>query len=46
MLTLAESRLASDPASVAQLIAQAREETQLAIKELARAAHAGSTRRC
>ena len=39
MLGLAESRLASDPASVAQLIAQAREEAQLAIKELRELAH-------
>ena len=33
-LGLAEARLATDPASAAQLIAQAREEAQLAIKEL------------
>ena len=31
---MAEARLASDPASARQLIAQAREEAQLAIKEL------------
>jgi signal transduction histidine kinase len=39
MLRLAESRLASDPASTAQLIAEAREEAQLAIKELRELAH-------
>jgi signal transduction histidine kinase len=33
-LGLAESRLASDPAGAARLIAQAREEAQLAVKEL------------
>src|SRR4051794_33977908 len=33
-LGLAESRLGGDPASVAALIAQAREEVQLAVKEL------------
>src|SRR5687768_15027548 len=33
-LGLAESRLPSDPASAARLIAQAREEAQLAIEEL------------
>ncbi len=33
-LGLAEARLASDPASAAQLIAQAREEAKLAVKEL------------
>jgi signal transduction histidine kinase len=33
-LGLAESRLASDPAGAAKLIAQAREEAQLAVKEL------------
>jgi signal transduction histidine kinase len=33
-LRLAESRFASDPDSAAQLIAQAREEAQLAVKEL------------
>src|SRR5829696_4904584 len=33
-LRLAESRLASDPASAAQLVSQAREEAQLAIEEL------------
>jgi signal transduction histidine kinase len=41
-LGLAESRLGSDPASAAQLIAQAREEAQLAIaelRELARGIH-------
>jgi signal transduction histidine kinase len=41
-LRLAESRLASDPASAAQLVAQAREEAQLAIdelRELARGIH-------
>jgi signal transduction histidine kinase len=39
MLGLAESRLASDPASVAPLIAQAREEAQLAVRELRELAH-------
>ena len=39
MLGLAESRLASDPASAARLIAEAREEAQLAIKELRELAH-------
>jgi signal transduction histidine kinase len=38
-LGLAESRLASDPDSAAQLIAQAREEAQLAVKELRELAH-------
>jgi signal transduction histidine kinase len=41
-LRLAESRLVSDPASAAQLLAQAREEAQLAIdelRELARGIH-------
>ena len=38
-LGLAESRLASDPASAARLIAQAREEAQLAVKELRELAH-------
>jgi signal transduction histidine kinase len=33
-LGLAETRMESDPASAAQLIAQAREEAQLAVKEL------------
>src|SRR5215218_8468765 len=33
-LSLAESQLKSDPASAARLIAKAREEAQLAIKEL------------
>ena len=33
-LRLAESRLTSDPASAAQLVAQAREEAQLAVEEL------------
>jgi signal transduction histidine kinase len=33
-LGLAQSRITSDPASAAQLIAQAREEAQLAVKEL------------
>ena len=33
-LGLAEARLASDPASAALLIAQAREDAQLAVKEL------------
>ncbi len=33
-LRLAEARLASDPASAAQLVTQAREEAQLAIEEL------------
>jgi signal transduction histidine kinase len=33
-LGLAEARMESDPASAAQLIAQAREEAQLAVKEL------------
>jgi signal transduction histidine kinase len=39
MLGLAESRLASDPASAARLIAEAREEAQLAVKELRELAH-------
>jgi signal transduction histidine kinase len=39
MLGLAESRLASDPASAAQLIAQAREEAHHAVKELRELAH-------
>jgi len=38
-LGLAESRLQSDPASAAELIAQAREEAQLAVKELRDLAH-------
>jgi signal transduction histidine kinase len=38
-LGLAESRLQSDPAGAARLIAQAREETQLALKELRDLAH-------
>jgi signal transduction histidine kinase len=38
-LRLAESQLESDPASAAQLIAKAREEAQLAIKELRELAH-------
>jgi signal transduction histidine kinase len=38
-LRLAESRLKSDPASAAPLIAKAREEAQLAIKELRDLAH-------
>jgi signal transduction histidine kinase len=38
-LRLAESQLASNPASVGRLIAQAREEAQLAIKELRDLAH-------
>ena len=38
-LGLAQSRLESDPASVAQLIAQAREEAQLAVKDLRELAH-------
>ena len=33
-LRLAESQFASDPANAARLIAQAREEAQLAVKEL------------
>jgi signal transduction histidine kinase len=33
-LGLAESKLNSDPASAAKLVAQAREEAQLAVKEL------------
>jgi len=39
MLGLAETRLADDPPGAAQLIAQAREEAQLAIKELRELAH-------
>jgi signal transduction histidine kinase len=39
MLGLAESRLVDDPAGAAQLIAQAREEAQLAVKELRELAH-------
>jgi signal transduction histidine kinase len=39
LLGLAESRLASDPGSAAELIAQAREEAQLAVKELRELAH-------
>ena len=39
MLGLAESRLASDPASAARLIAEAREEARLAVKELRELAH-------
>src|SRR5215216_5440550 len=38
-LGLAESRIESDPASAARLVAQAREEAQLAIKELRELAH-------
>jgi signal transduction histidine kinase len=38
-LGLAESRLASDPESAAELIAMAREEAQLAVKELRELAH-------
>src|SRR5688572_2434182 len=38
-LRLAESKLKSDPASAAPLIAKAREEAQLAIKELRDLAH-------
>jgi signal transduction histidine kinase len=38
-LSLAESQLKSDPASAARLIAKAREEAQLAIKELRDLAH-------
>ena len=38
-LGLAEARLESDPASAAQLIAQARDEAQLAVKELRELAH-------
>ena len=38
-LGLAEARLESDPASAAQLIAQARLEAQLAVKELRELAH-------
>jgi signal transduction histidine kinase len=38
-LGLAESRLASDPESAAELIAKAREEAQLAVKELRELAH-------
>jgi signal transduction histidine kinase len=38
-LRLAETRLASDPASTAELIAKARDEAQLAIKELRELAH-------
>ena len=33
-LGLAESQLATDPASAAKLVTQAREEAQLAVKEL------------
>src|SRR4029453_3660051 len=33
-LSLAEARLATDPASAAKLVAQAREEAQLAVEEL------------
>jgi signal transduction histidine kinase len=39
ILGLAESRLASDPPSAARLIAQAREEAKLAVKELRELAH-------
>jgi signal transduction histidine kinase len=39
LLGLAESRLATDPESAARLIAQAREESQLAVKELRELAH-------
>jgi signal transduction histidine kinase len=39
MLGLAEARLASDPASAARLIAEAREEAKLAVKELRELAH-------
>ena len=39
MLGLAEARLASDRAGAAELIAQARQEAQLAIKELRELAH-------
>jgi signal transduction histidine kinase len=39
LLGLAESRLASNPGSAAELIAQAREEAQLAVKELRELAH-------
>jgi signal transduction histidine kinase len=39
LLGLAQSRFESDPASAAELIAQAREEAQLAVKELRELAH-------
>jgi signal transduction histidine kinase len=38
-LGLAEARIESDPASAARLVAQAREEAQLAVKELRELAH-------
>jgi signal transduction histidine kinase len=38
-LGLAESRIASDPEAAARLVAQAREEAQLAVKELRELAH-------